>query len=157
MILVSLGTQDKHFKRLLEEVDKLIDKGIIKDKVIAQTGSTKYVSKNMKIYDYINKEDMLNYIKESKYVITHGGVGTILDSLKLNKKVIAVARLKQYKEHVNDHQLQIIQEYSKLGYILDGTYDLEKAIIAIDKFKPNNYESNNDNFIKIIEDYIDNN
>ena len=157
MIYVSLGTQDKKFPRLLQEVDKLIDKGIIKDEVIAQIGQTKYESKNMKLYDYLSKEDVLKYMKESRFIITHGGVGTILDALKLNKKVIAVARLKLYKEHVNDHQLQIIREYTKLGYILDGTYDLEKAIFDVNEFIPNQYVSNNENFIKQLEDYIDNN
>ena len=157
MIYVSLGTQDKKFPRLLQEVDKLIDKGIIKDEVIAQIGQTKYESKNMKLYDYLSKEDVIKYMNESRFIITHGGVGTILDALKLNKKVIAVARLKLYKEHVNDHQLQIIREYTKLGYILDGTYDLEKAIFEVNEFIPNKYVSNNDNFIKQLEDYIDNN
>ena len=157
MIYVSLGTQDKKFPRLLQEVDKLIDKGIIKDEVVAQIGQTKYESKNMKLYDYLSKEDVLKYMKESRFIITHGGVGTILDALKLNKKVIAVARLKLYKEHVNDHQLQIIREYTKLGYILDGTYDLEKAIFDVNDFIPNQYVSNNENFIKQLEDYIDNN
>jgi UDP-N-acetylglucosamine transferase subunit ALG13 len=157
MIYVSLGTQDKKFPRLLQEVDKLIDKGIIKDEVIAQIGQTKYESKNMKLNDYLSKEDVLKYMKESRFIITHGGVGTILDALKLNKKVIAVARLKLYKEHVNDHQLQIIREYTKLGYILDGTYDLEKAIFDVNEFIPNQYVSNNENFIKQLEDYIDNN
>ena len=157
MIYVSLGTQDKKFPRLLQEVDKLIDKGIIKDEVIAQIGQTDYESKNMKLYDYLSKEDVLKYMNESRFIITHGGVGTILDALKLNKKVIAVARLKLYKEHVNDHQLQIIREYTKLGYILDGTYDLEKAIFDVNEFIPNQYVSNNENFIKQLEDYIDNN
>lgn len=157
MIYVSLGTQDKKFPRLLQEVDKLIDKGIIKDEVVAQIGQTKYESKNMKLYDYLSKEDVLKYMNESRFIICHGGVGTILDALKLNKKVIAVARLKLYKEHVNDHQLQIIREYTKLGYILDGTYDLEKAIFDVNEFIPNQYVSNNENFIKQLEDYIDNN
>ncbi len=157
MIYVSLGTQDKKFPRLLQEVDKLIDKGIIKDEVVAQIGQTKYESKNMKLYDYLSKEDVLKYMNESRFIICHGGVGTILDALKLNKKVIAVARLKLYKEHVNDHQLQIIREYTKLGYILDGTYDLEKAIFDVNDFIPNQYVSNNENFIKQLEDYIDNN
>ncbi len=157
MVYVSLGTQDKKFPRLLKEVDKLIEKGLIKDEVIAQVGQTKYESKNMKIYDFLSQEEVLKYMQESRYIITHGGVGTILDALKLNKKVIAVARLKLYKEHVNDHQLQIIKEYTKLGYILDGTYDLEKAIFDLNEFIPNQYVSNNDNFTNLLEDYIDHN
>lgn len=157
MIFVSLGTQDKKFPRLLKEVDKLIDEGIIKDKVIAQIGQTEYTSKNMELVDFLNKEDVLKYMKEAKFIITHGGVGTILDALTLGKKVIAVARLKKYKEHINDHQLEIINEYSKLNYVLDGTYDLKSAILKIDGFKPNKFTSNNDYFVKQLEEYIKNN
>ena len=157
MVFVTLGTQDKEFKRLLENVDELIDKGIIKDEVIAQIGCTKYKSKNMKTYKYMSSNRVLKLISESKYVISHGGVGTIIDSLNLNKKIIAVARLKQYKEHVNDHQLQIVSEFAKLNFIIDGTYDLERAILQLKEFKPSKYKSNNENFINLIEDYIDNN
>ena len=156
MVFVSLGTQDKKFPRLLEEVDKLIDEGIIKDEVIAQIGQTEYTSKNMKTFDFLNKEDVLKYMKESKYIITHGGVGTILDAITLGKKVIAVARLKKYKEHVNDHQLQIISEYEKLGYVIDGTYDLKSAIKKLDKFKPSKFTSNNENFVNQLDEYIKN-
>ena len=157
MVFVSLGTQDKKFPRLLEEVDKLSDEGIIKDKVIAQIGQTEYTSKNMEIVDFLNKEDVLKYIKESKYIITHGGVGTILDALTLGKKVIAVARLKKFKEHVNDHQLEIISEYSKLNYVIDGTYDLKSAVLKINKFKPGKFTSNNENFVNQLDEYIKNN
>ena len=41
MILVTLGTQDKPFRRLLEELQREIDNGIIKDKVVVQAGCTK--------------------------------------------------------------------------------------------------------------------
>ena len=44
MILVTLGTQDKNFVRLLEKIDQLINNGLIKDKVIVQAGFTKYNS-----------------------------------------------------------------------------------------------------------------
>ncbi len=157
MIFVTLGTQDKEFKRLLIEVDKLIDKKIIKEEVIAQIGCTKYESSNMKLIDFIDRDDVLKYIKKSNYVICHGGVGTILDSLNLNKKVIAVARLKKYGEHVNDHQLEIIEEFEKCGYIINGSNDLESAISKLADFKPKKYTSNNNNFIKLITDFIDKN
>ena len=49
MIFVTCGTQDKEFKRLFLEVEKLIDKNIIKGEVIAQVGSTNFTSKKMNI------------------------------------------------------------------------------------------------------------
>ena len=47
MILVMLGTQNNSFHRLLEEIDRLIDKKIINEKVVVQAGYTKYSSDNM--------------------------------------------------------------------------------------------------------------
>lgn len=159
MILVTLGTQDKEFTRLLKEVDKLINKKIIKEEVIVQAGYTKYKSKNMKIFDYVSKEEMKKLIKDSNYIISHAGVGTVFDALKRNKKVIAVPRLSKYNEHNNDHQLEIVEELSKKNLIIPAydTSNLKEAIKKIDKFKPSKYESNNKNMVKLIEDYIDNN
>lgn len=156
MVFVTLGTQDKEFRRLPDEVLKLVNKGIIKD-VEIQVGCTKFESDKMKVYKYLNRDEVLKKMKKCDYIICHGGVGSILDALDMNKKVIAVARLSKYGEHVNDHQLQIIDYLTKNNHILDGTYNLEEQIKKIPTFKPKKYISNNDNFIKIIEDFIDNN
>ena len=64
MILVTLGTQDKEFRRLLEEIDSLIDNGVIKDKVVVQAGMTKYESDNMEIHSILPKEEFDKYIKD---------------------------------------------------------------------------------------------
>ena len=153
MVFVTLGTQDKEFKRLLDMVNDAINSGLINDEVIVQAGYTKYESNNMKIFDYTTNEEMLNYINKANYIITHGGVGTIFNCLKNNKKIIAVPRLAKYKEHHNNHQLEVVKEFSQNGYILDGS-NLVDAINKIDEFIPNKYESNNINFISKLEDYI---
>ena len=49
MILVVLGTQDKQFTRLLDDVSREIELGHIKDEVIVQAGQTKYSSDKMQI------------------------------------------------------------------------------------------------------------
>ena len=157
MVLVTLGTQDKKFPRLLEIVEKLINKGIINEEVVAQVGSTKYKSNKMKIIKYMSEEEMLKYIKNSSYIIGHGGVGTIMSAINLGKKIIVVPRLKKYKEHVNDHQLDIVSEFSKLNLIIDGSNDIEDKVKNINRFKVKKIESNTDNFINFLEDYIDNN
>ena len=159
MILVTLGTQDKNFSRLLDAVQKQIDDGNIKEEVIVQAGCTKYESKDMKIFDLLDQEEFKRLISECDLLITHGGVGSILTGLKNNKKVIAAARLSKYKEHMNDHQLQIIEKFSKSGYILElKDFDkLDEVIEKSKKFKPKKYQSNTENMIKLIENYIDNN
>ncbi len=157
MIFVCLGTQDKSFKRLLEEIERLIDNKTITEEVIVQSGTTKYSSNKMKVMDLISSDDFNNYLKKATYIITHGGVGTILTALSLKKKVIAVPRLKEYKEHVNDHQKEIINTFNEEGYIigLSSVSELEEGIKKLKTFKPKDYIPNKDNFTKFIERLIE--
>ena len=157
MIFVILGTQDKTFPRLLEAVEKQIAKGNIKDKVIAQVGSTKYESDKMEVIDFMSVEEFNDNIEKADIIITHAGVGTILTALKKNKKIIAAARLKKYGEHVNDHQLQIVEKFSKEGYVLPLT-DFEKLDEVVKKakdFTPNKFVSNKEKFINNLRKEID--
>lgn len=158
MILVTLGTQDKRFYRLLDAIQKQIDLGNIKDKVVVQAGcSSDYESKDMEIFDLIPMEEFDNLISKCDLLITHGGVGSIITGLKNNKKVIAAARLSEYKEHTNNHQLQIIENFSNEGYILNlSNFDeLGNMIKNINKFKPKKYKSNTNKFVKLVESEID--
>ena len=82
MILVTLGTQDKSFKRLLEAIDKEIEKGNIKEKVLVQAGYTKYKSKNMEIFKSVSSDKLEELMNKASLIITHGGVGSILTALK---------------------------------------------------------------------------
>ena len=137
MILVLLGTQNNSFHRLLEEIEKNIDAGNITDRVIVQAGFTKYESNKMEIFDMIPQEELDKLIKEADLVITHGGVGSIMAAVKQGKKVIAVPRLKKYGEHVNDHQLEIIETFKKQGIIIgiNDVTELAQALKDAEVFK----------------------
>lgn len=157
MILVVLGTQDKEFKRLLEAVDREIEKGTIKEKVVVQAGQTKYESKNMEILDLVSAPEFDKLLDKADLIITHGGAGTILSAIKKGKKIIAAPRLAKYKEHHNDHQKQIIKEFADQGYLLElrDFNKLDKLIEKSKSFKPKKFESNTNNMIKLLEDYIE--
>ncbi len=159
MILVLLGTQNNSFHRLLEEIDKCIDEKIIEDEVIVQSGFTRYKSSNMKVFDLIPLEELDKLIDKADLIITHGGVGSIIDSLKRNKKVIAVSRLKEYREHINNHQLEVIEEFARKNFILgvQDAKDIRKAVIEAKDFVPKKYESGTSNIINIIDNFIKSN
>lgn len=157
MILVTLGTQDKKFYRLLDAIEDQIDKGNIKDDIVVQAGySCDYKSKYMEIFDLISMDKMDNLIKNCDILITHGGVGSIITGLKNNKIVIAAPRLKEYKEHTNNHQLQIIENFSNDGYLLPLTdfSKLKDVLKKAKKFKPKKFKSNTNKMIKLIEKEI---
>ena len=159
MILVLLGTQNNSFHRLLEEVEKNIENGTIKEEVIAQKGYTKFESNKIKLFDEVPLEEMKKLINQANIIITHGGVGSIITAITKGKKVIAVPRLKKYKEHVNDHQTEIVEAFNREGYIIgiQDVSELEDALKRIKEFTPKKYEKNTGNIIKIIEDFIEKN
>ena len=144
MILVLLGTQNNSFYRLLEEIEENIKDGTIKEEVIVQAGYTKFQSHNMKIIDLISKEQLSKFQDEADLIITHGGVGSIISSVEKGKKVIAVPRMHEYGEHVNNHQIEIVKDFHNKGYI-----------IGIEKSKTKKYQHNNKKMLKIIEEFID--
>ena len=159
MILVMLGTQNNSFERLLKKMDELIEKKVIDEKVIVQSGYTNYESKNMRIFDLIPQAELERYQEQADLIITHGGVGSIVSSIKKEKKVIAVPRLHRYNEHVNDHQKQIVEAFDKKGYIIgiQRIDELKNAIIRAQDFEPKKYEEkSNSKILKLIEDFIDN-
>lgn len=157
MIFVTLGTQDKTFERLLIAIDKAVEKGEITDRVVVQAGNTKYESKNMEIFDLISPDEFNKLVDECDLLITHGGTGSILSAVKKGKKVIAAARLKKYKEHVNDHQKQIIKEFEKEGYLVElkDFNQVGKTIKKAQKFKPKKFKSNTENMINLLENIIE--
>ena len=158
MILVLLGTQQNEFTRLLQKIEKLIDCGIIKDKVVVQAGYTKYQTNKMEIFDIISKEKLDKLVDDADIIITHGGIGSIIMSLEKHKKVIAVPRLHEFNEHVNDHQKQIVRVFSEKGYLIgiQNVDDLSEALEKIKTFEQKEYKKNNQNILNIIENFIDN-
>lgn len=158
MILVLLGTQHNGFSRLLQEIEDCINNGFIKERVVVQAGFTKFKSDKMKIFDMIEKDVLDNLIEDADVIITHGGIGSIIMALKKNKKIIAVPRLHEYNEHVNNHQRQIINVFNEKKYLigLQNVEDLPEALQEIKNFEPKKYEANNKKMLNIIEDFIDN-
>ena len=157
MILITLGTNDKSFVRLLQEVERLIAEGKITDRVVVQAGVTEFTSSQMEIFDLIPFSEFDNLISQCDLLITHGGVGSIITGLKKGKTVIAVPRLAKYGEHINDHQLQIIDNFNKAGYIIGLTEvsQLEDALATADTFTPNAYQSNTENMIALVKKCIE--
>ncbi len=154
MILVTLGTQDQKFYRLLD----YIEMSHINDRIVVQAGgSNDYKSKKMEIFKFIDYDEMNKLIDEADVIITHGGTGSILTPLKKGKKVIACARLEKYQEHINDHQKEIVTLFKNEGYILELNEEnkLDDLMKEMKKFKVKKYISNTDNFITGLKKLID--
>ena len=155
MILVTVGTHTQNFTRLVKATDDLVGSGKIKDKVVIQTGYTDYKPKNCKWFAFKPLDEFEKLCKRSDIIISHGGVGSIMLPLLLGKSLIVMPRLKKFKEHTDDHQLQIVQELEKQKKII-AIYDVKNLILAIKKakkFKPKRLQREN-RISTIIENYL---
>lgn len=159
MIFITLGSQKFQFNRLLKKVDELVQKEKIQGKVFAQIGHSDYKPQNYEYKEFLDREEFKEMMKSSELVITHGGTGAIITGLKNNKKVIAVPRLSKYGEHVDDHQMQIVEEFGKTN-IIEAVYDvdkLEESIANIHNKEFEKYISNTQKIIDSIEKFIEEN
>jgi UDP-N-acetylglucosamine transferase subunit ALG13 len=157
MIFITLGSQKFQFNRLLKAVDKLVANGMIADRVYAQTGYSDYEPKNYKFEQFLDQEEYAKVMSESDIVITHGGTGAIIGAVKKGKKVIAVPRLAKYGEHVDNHQLQIIEQFKELSLICEclDCKMIENSLIKVKSTEYKEYKSNTRIIIDSISNYIE--
>ena len=157
MILVLLGTFDIEFRRPLLEIDKLCKEGLITEQVVVQNGHTYIDSKFMFLKPFIPPNELNELHEKARVIITHAGTGSLIKAISLRKKVIGIARLKRLGEHVDDHQLEILEKFAELNYIMPWRENdkLEHIFKAIDNFKPAPFVSNKPIIINYLVDYIE--
>lgn len=158
MIFVTLGSQKFQFNRLLIEIDRLVDEGKITEEVFAQTGYSDYEPKNYKYKDFLDIDEFSEIMNKCDKVITHGGTGAIIGAVKQGKKVIAVPRLARYGEHVDDHQLQIIEQFVDMNFIkgIIDNMEINSIIEKIDSEEFQEYKSNTNRIVNRIDKFINN-
>lgn len=155
-IFVMFGTQDKRFDRLL---DAILASHFVKDnQVVMQLGYTTGEYKGIEYQQYYSEEELRHQIDIADLVITHAGVGAIVSALKLKKRTIVVPRLGKYKEQNNDHQVQIMERYDHLGYIIPCTdlTKLDEIVAQAHTFEPKEYKADKQGIIDEISKFIDN-
>lgn len=161
MIFVTVGTHEQQFNRLLKEMDRLVEIGVIKEEVFIQTGFSTYEPKHCKWSKLIPYKEMEQKVKEARIVITHGGPASFIAPLQIGKTPIVVPRQFEFDEHVNNHQLDFSKQVSERMGTIIPVYDikeLENAIVnyekIIKKMKKGN-TSNNEMFCKKISNVVD--
>nr|AIA90095.1 Glyco_tran_28_C [uncultured Clostridium sp.] len=70
-------------------------------------GASTYEPKSFAFRHFMDPTAFKAKMAEADIVISHGASGSIMGALNAGKKVIAVARLAKYGEHINDHQVGI--------------------------------------------------
>jgi UDP-N-acetylglucosamine transferase subunit ALG13 len=155
MIFLTVGTEFP-FNRLLKAVDDHLERSLYTEEVYAQIGVSQYKPCNMEWIDFLDRDNFEKRIIDSSTVISHAGIGTIIDCLYYKKPLVVFPRLKEYGEIVNDHQLLTAKKFEAMRYIIVAydIMDLPNCINKAKLFKPPNINSNLRKIISGIDSFI---
>ena len=159
MIFVTVGTHEQPFDRLVRYMD--IWAGKHKEKVIIQTGYSKYEPKYCKWEKMFPYNEMTENINNARIVITHGGASSFIIPLHNRKIPIVVPRRKEFHEHINNHQVVFCRQFSerqKNIIVVDDINSLGETINQYENILPNikkDFLSNNEIFCKNFNKIID--
>ncbi|MDW2797287.1 glycosyltransferase [Clostridium boliviensis] len=157
MIFATVGTHEQPFNRLLEEIDRLKETGIILEDVIIQTGYSSYEPRHCEWHKLLPYDDMVKNVERAHIVITHGGPASFIMPLQIGKIPVVVPRQYEFHEHVNDHQVEFTKAVKERYGNIIPVYDileLADVIVNYDSMItsiPAGIMSNNGAFNKQIE------
>ncbi len=128
MIFLTVGKQ-LPFDRLVEAVDQWAAKN--GTEVVAQVGKGKYIPKHIRYYDFCSPEEMESYFFQAELIVSHAGMGTIIDTVVRKKPIIVLPREKRYGEHRNNHQVDTARSLARMG-LVTVAYSEDKLIESIE-------------------------
>lgn len=159
LIFITVGSREYPFDRLLEQIDYLLEIGEIKEKVFAQIGQSTYIPKHFSFKRFISQEEFSKYQDEAHIIISHGGTGSLIGALKKEKKVIAVPRLAKFKEHIDDHQMQVSSVLHEENFLVMVT-DIKELGVAIKELENNSVQIKKydkpSHVLEVIDNFISN-
>jgi beta-1,4-N-acetylglucosaminyltransferase len=162
MIYVTVGGQYMSFDRLINKIDEIALS--IPEQIILQKGVSKIIPVNIEFFDFVDYRKAEEYIKNSKLVISHAGVGTINLAMKYCVPIIIMPRRKKYGELFNDHQLQVCDavkmEKMNCIYIVEEVEELRDKILYVLSMAPVQVFHNKEgveNLINEIREFVESN
>lgn len=111
-VFVTLGTiRPYRFDGL---VDALLDTDLCGPDTVWQLGVTSRNGLAGQVHEYMTAEQFKQAAQDADVVVTHAGVGTVMDLLDLGICPVVVPRRAAHGEHVDDHQQQIVDLLTSL-------------------------------------------
>jgi UDP-N-acetylglucosamine transferase subunit ALG13 len=126
MILVTVGTNEARFDRLLHAVDELPEG----EELIVQHGPSPVRSHGATCVDYLPFDELVATVSACRVVVTHAGVGSIMAALVHGKRPVVMPRLARFKEAVDDHQVPLAHRLHRAGFVV-CVEDAEQLAAAV--------------------------
>ncbi|MDK2967455.1 glycosyltransferase [Lacrimispora sp.] len=157
MIFATVGTHEQPFNRLLKEIDRLKETGIILEDVIIQTGYSTYEPRYCEWHKLLPYDDMVKNVERARIVITHGGPASFIMPLQIGKIPVVVPRQYEFHEHVNNHQVEFTKAVKERYGNIIPVYDISELADVMVRYDsiissiPAGIMSNNGAFNKQME------
>ncbi len=120
-VVVTLGLHKGFgFRRAVERLVSIIPEGI---DVLWQTGDTDTSGLGIDSHASLPTLELTKAMAEADAVITHAGTGSIISALQAGKRPLIIPRRKEFREHVDDHQLLIADELGRRDLIVRAEAD----------------------------------
>lgn len=114
MIYGTVGTHASDFGRLINALDTIARE--TGEEVVIQTGLSTTLPVTASHFDFRAREDLLELQRQSRIIVCHAGIGSIIDALKSGRPFVCVPRRKRFREHNTDHQLEIAEAVTNRGW-----------------------------------------
>jgi UDP-N-acetylglucosamine transferase subunit ALG13 len=118
--LVTAGTHEDRFHRLEAVVAELAAVGALPSPVVLQTGADNAkleMPDEVTAVDFLEPASLEALMRSARYVITHGGPGSIFMALEAGHRPLAVPRSAAHGEHVDDHQKTFVRAMGEWGIV----------------------------------------
>lgn len=114
MIYATVGTLFLDFPRLIRELDRIAEE--TGEEVVVQTGLCTTLPKHCSHFDFKGRDAVLHIQRRARVIVSHAGIGSVIDALQARRPLIVVPRLKRFREHLTDHQLEIASAVERRGW-----------------------------------------
>jgi UDP-N-acetylglucosamine transferase subunit ALG13 len=138
MIFVTIGTTEP-FDRLLRALD-----GLDGEELVVQCGDSLARPARATCIEYVSFDELGDYMRRARVVVSHAGVGTIMAALAAGKRPVVVPRLAAFDEVVDDHQVELARRLDARGLVtlvedpstLAGIVRSADPAVALDDARP---------------------
>jgi UDP-N-acetylglucosamine transferase subunit ALG13 len=115
VIFVTVGAQ-MPFDRLIGWADAWAGRTGRTD-VVAQIGPSQLRPQHLRATRFLDPPEFRRQLQEARAIVSHAGMGTILDALVLGRPLLVVPRLGRLAETRNDHQVATARRFAEEGLV----------------------------------------
>jgi UDP-N-acetylglucosamine transferase subunit ALG13 len=124
MILVTIGTNEQPFDRLIRAAARLEGD----EPLLVQHGSSREAHGRGEWVDFIPFDELSDRVREARVVICHAGVGSIMLARRCGHRPVVMPRRFELGEAVDDHQLHLARRLHQAGLVTLVENEHELAI-----------------------------